>query len=63
MVLQDFANALVTETVPSSKLALLWISRESTVMTPGQSTSVVGVTSDCSNAAVAVTILKVEPGG
>ncbi len=63
VVLQDLANASVAGTVPRSNSKSLRMGRESTIHWPGQSTSVVGVISLRSMAALAVTILNVEPGG
>ena len=62
VVLQECENAVVAVTVPSEKPSL-WIVRLFVVHSPGQATMVVGVMRPASIAAVAVTILNVEPGG
>src|SRR5215472_12519487 len=63
VVLHECANADVSGTVPRSKLSSLWMTVPSIVVVPGQGCGVAGVRFVPWNAAVAVTILNVEPGG
>src|SRR6476469_1927983 len=63
VVLHEYANALVTVTVPRSNSPWLRMSRPSVIHVPGQDTIVSGVSRPADRPALAVTILKVEPGG
>ncbi len=63
MVLQDLANAVRNGTVPRSNRPMLGTVRPPITVVPGQATGVAAVTPSSAAAAVAVTILKVEPGG
>src|SRR5690242_5881842 len=63
LVLQDWANASVSGTVPRSNLFWFSNSRPSTVVVPGQGTGVVGVILPWARIAVAVITFIDEPGG
>ena len=63
VVLQERAKAVISGTRPRSNLPSLGTTRFSMVVVPGQSTWLSACTSSVDNAAAAVTILNVEPGG
>src|SRR5689334_25404216 len=63
VVLQDWANAVVSGTVPRSNLFSFSNSRPSTVVVPGQGTWASGVTTPAPSSAVAVIVFMLDPGG
>ena len=63
VVLQDWANATRSGTVPRSNWSSFSNSRPSTTVVPGHATGVSGVTAPAESSAVAVIVFMLDPGG